>query len=206
MAVQTQSRPARTTKPNGSHSIVNEAPASMCSASHHDVLTPINPRPIHSIASATISDDQRLADEAGGGWQAGECGERVRDDRLCGGRNGRGDRDRENRVPGTSSACLSAAISVIRRGRHWFAACVAYSGVSAQPAYSRTAIKASAQGFTRTSRRPKESRLRNNNAQPVRRYDLLSDVGAATTCPSFTGSVGPGLNDVRTTPFLPSRR
>ena len=146
MAVQTQSRPARTTKPNRSHSIVNEAPASMCSASHHDVLTPINPRPINSIASATISDDQRLADEAGGGRQADECGERVRDERLCGGRNGRGDRDRENRVHGTSSACLSPAISVIRRGRHWFAACVAYSGVSAQPAYSRTAIKTSAQG------------------------------------------------------------
>ena len=146
MAVQTHHRPARMIATNRSHSILNEAPASTCGASHHDVLTPMNPRPINSIASATISDDQRLADEAGGGRQADECGERVRDHRLCGGRNGRGDRDRENRVPGTSSACLSAAISLIRRGRHWFAACVSHSGVSAQPAYSRTAIKTSAQG------------------------------------------------------------
>ena len=35
-------------------------------------------------------------------------------------------------------------------------------------------------------------------------YDLLSEVGVVTTCPSFTGSFGPGLKDVRTTPSLPS--
>ena len=40
----------------------------------------------------------------------------------------------------------------------------------------------------------------------LRGYDLLSGVCVATTCPSFTGSVGPGLKDVRTVPSFPSRR
>lgn len=47
---------------------------------------------------------------------------------------------------------------------------------------------------------------RGNRTQSLRSYDLLSDGGVVTTCPSFTGSFGPGLKDVRTTPSLPSRR
>ena len=43
-------------------------------------------------------------------------------------------------------------------------------------------------------------------AQILRRYDLFSEGGDVTTCPSFTGNVGPGLKDVRTTPSLPSSR
>jgi hypothetical protein len=39
----------------------------------------------------------------------------------------------------------------------------------------------------------------------ARCYDFVSGC-LVTTWPSFTGSVGPGLNDVRTTPSLPSRR
>ncbi len=41
--------------------------------------------------------------------------------------------------------------------------------------------------------------------QPVS-YDFASVGGVATTWPSFTGSVAPGLKVVRTTPSLPSRR
>ena len=38
-------------------------------------------------------------------------------------------------------------------------------------------------------------------------YDLASATGGVvTTCPSFTGSFGPGLNDICTVPSLPSRR
>ena len=157
-----------------------------------------------------VSDDQQHADEADDGRQADECGERVRDDRLCGARNGCEHRDRVHRVRGTFTACLWPAISGTHRGRYGFAACVSCSGISATPARLRVAIKALAQGpharATPTSMRPEASRFRNNNALPVRHYDLLSDVGAATTCPSFTGSVAPGLRNVRTTPFLPSRR
>ena len=44
-------------------------------------------------------------------------------------------------------------------------------------------------------------------AELLRGYDLPSEGGGVvTTCPSFTGNVGPGLKDVRTTPSLPSRR
>jgi hypothetical protein len=37
-------------------------------------------------------------------------------------------------------------------------------------------------------------------------YCYLGAGGVMSTCPSFTGSVAPGLKDVRTTPSLPSRR
>lgn len=41
---------------------------------------------------------------------------------------------------------------------------------------------------------------------PHRLHDFASGGGVVTTWPSFTGSVAPGLNEVRTVPSLPSRR
>ena len=47
---------------------------------------------------------------------------------------------------------------------------------------------------------------------PARRepFEMTQEVallgGVITTWPSFTGSVGPGLNEVRAVPSLPSRR
>ena len=45
-----------------------------------------------------------------------------------------------------------------------------------------------------------------SNCRPSVDYDACPDSGVVTTCPFATGSVGPGLNDVRTVPSLPSRR
>ena len=37
-------------------------------------------------------------------------------------------------------------------------------------------------------------------------YEITYAFGVVTTCPSFTGSVAPGLKGIRTVPSFPSKR
>lgn len=60
-------------------------------------------------------------------------------------------------------------------------------------------------GLSRRSRARRNPKDR-TAASSVGGYDFASGAGVVTTCPSFTGSVGPGLNDVLTTACFPSSR